>query len=150
MKNYKIAFSPGIACKELIINSLRLADSTIEICVFTISDDAISGEIKEAYDRGVDVRIITDNYKVYDEGSDVEELSLFGIPVRVDTSENQMHHKFMIVDQKSVLTGSYNWTRSAALYNQENLVKINDAEFCVVFQQEFDRLWTNLVDLEVK
>ncbi|MFM7387982.1 MAG: phospholipase D-like domain-containing protein, partial [Bacteroidota bacterium] len=78
MKNYQIAFSPGTACKELIIKSLRLADSTIDICVFTISDDAISGEIKETYDRGVEIRIITDNFKVYDEGSDVEELSLFG------------------------------------------------------------------------
>ena len=147
MMEYQIAFSPGPSCKQLIISTLREAQSTLNICVFTISDDSIKDAIKAAFDRGVEVHIITDNYKVSDEGSDIEELSLYGIPVRVDESENHMHHKFMVADNEITITGSYNWTRSAERYNQENIVWVKDQLFAQPFNQEFEKLWEASNDL---
>jgi len=144
---YHIAFSPGPSCKQCIISTLREARTILNICVFTISDDFIKDTIKSAFDRGVEVRIITDNYKVSDEGSDIEELSLHGIPVRVDESENHMHHKFMVADDQITITGSYNWTRSAERYNQENIVWVKDPMFAKPFNQEFEKLWEESSDL---
>ena len=144
---YHIAFSPGPACKQRIISTLREANTILNICVFTISDDFIKDAIKAAFDRGVEVRIITDNYKVSDEGSDIEELSLHGIPVRVDESENHMHHKFMVADDEITITGSYNWTRSAERYNQENIVWVKDPMFAKPFNQEFEKLWEESSEL---
>ena len=144
---YQIAFSPGPSCKQCIISTLREARTILNICVFTISDDFIKDTIKSAFDRGVEVRIITDNYKVSDEGSDIEELSLHGIPVRVDESENHMHHKFMVADDQITITGSYNWTRSAERYNQENIVWVKDPMFAKPFNQEFEKLWEESSDL---
>jgi phosphatidylserine/phosphatidylglycerophosphate/cardiolipin synthase-like enzyme len=144
---YKIAFSPGPSCKQHIISTLRDANTILNICVFTISDDFIKDAIKAAFDRGVEVRIITDNYKVSDEGSDIEELSLHGIPVRVDESENHMHHKFMVADDEITITGSYNWTRSAERYNQENIVWVKDPMFAKPFNQEFEKLWEESSEL---
>lgn len=115
-----VFFSPGDTCVKHINELIESAISELDICVFTISDDRISRALVKAMKNEVSIRIISDNTKMYDEGSDIENLAKVGIPVKIDTTDNHMHHKFMVIDQKIVLTGSYNWTRSAALYNQEN------------------------------
>ncbi len=137
----EICFSPGTSCQSAIIRLLRSAKREIKICVFTISDDTISNEIIAAHKRGVSVQIISDDDKQYDRGSDIEKLSNRGISVRVDKTSNHMHNKFMTVDNSSSLTGSYNWTRSAAKYNQENIVVSNDLHVVKAFNGEFSRLW---------
>ena len=138
---YKIAFSPGSDCKKLILDTIREATQKLDVCVFTISDDTISDALKAAFDRGLEVRILTDNLKVSDEGSDIEYLYNSGIDIRIDRSENHMHHKFMVADGLVTITGSYNWTRSAALYNQENLLSTEDVSLVEKFTAEFEKLW---------
>jgi phosphatidylserine/phosphatidylglycerophosphate/cardiolipin synthase-like enzyme len=91
--------------------------------------------------RGIAVRVITDNEKAYDTGSDVLQLANAGIPVLVDDSPYFMHHKFAIFDGEVVLTGSYNWTRGAADNNEENLILSNDRRLLSAFKGEFERLW---------
>ena len=139
----QVFFSPGEDCVNHIIDLINEAYIQLDICVFTISDDRISRAIVEAMKNGVEIRIISDNFKVEDTGSDIEDLSRVGIPVKLDTTDNHMHHKFMIVDNKIVLTGSYNWTRSAALYNQENILSMDDEEVVSKFSNEFEKLWLN-------
>jgi phosphatidylserine/phosphatidylglycerophosphate/cardiolipin synthase-like enzyme len=97
-----------------------------------------------AHRRGVAVRLITDNDKVFDNGSDVIALQRAGVPVRVDQSAAHMHHKFALFDQRWLLNGSYNWTRSAATENEENLVLCNDPALLRQFAQAFDALWEQL------
>ena len=137
----QVYFSPGEECVNHIIDLINEAYNQLDVCVFTISDDRISRAIVDAMKNGVDVRIISDNFKLEDTGSDIEDLCRVGIPVKLDTTENHMHHKFMIVDKKIVLTGSYNWTRSAALYNQENIISSDDEFVVEKFVSEFEKLW---------
>jgi cardiolipin hydrolase len=144
---YKIAFSPGSDCKKLILDTIREATHKLDVCVFTISDDTISDALKAAFDRGIEIRILTDNLKVSDEGSDIEYLYNSGIDIRIDRSENHMHHKFMVADCLVTITGSYNWTRSAEKYNQENVIWINDEQFSSSFLSEFEALWSNSSEL---
>jgi len=139
-------FSPGDTCLSAIITAINGAQSSLKICVFTISDDRITQAILQAHRRGIKVKILTDNEKLYDKGSDIRELKQAGVPVRVDITTNHMHHKFAILDNQTVLTGSYNWTRSAALYNHENLIITNEKTLVTSFCREFDRLWDELVD----
>ena len=77
-------------------------------------------------------------------GSDIERFERAGIQVVVDNSEHHMHHKFAIFDRRITLTGSYNWTRSAAEYNEENILVTHDRRIADRFQQEFERLWKKL------
>jgi phosphatidylserine/phosphatidylglycerophosphate/cardiolipin synthase-like enzyme len=137
-------FSPGDDCLDAVISALQKATNTLDICVFTISDDRISKEILACFRRGVKVRIITDNEKMLDLGSDIAEFKVAGIPLKIDTSTAHMHHKFAIIDRSRLLNGSYNWTRSAALHNQENLVVSSEHALVESFQQEFNRLWKNM------
>jgi phosphatidylserine/phosphatidylglycerophosphate/cardiolipin synthase-like enzyme len=124
--NVSIAFSPGPDCRKLIISEIANSEDTLDICVFTISDNQIKDAIISAHHRGIQVRVISDNFKMYDEGSDIHELAQEGIDVRVDISDFHMHHKFMVVDAKRLLTGSYNWTRTAELQNAENIILLED------------------------
>ena len=55
-----------------------------------------------------------------------------------------MHHKFALFDDKVLLTGSYNWTRSAAERNYENLILSEDPALLRAFRLEFDRIWEHL------
>lgn len=59
-----------------------------------------------------------------------------------------MHHKFAIIDNEAVLTGSYNWTRSAANYNHENILITHDRDTVLAYCQEFDKLWKEMQDYE--
>lgn len=136
-----VHFSPGEDCRNRIIGLLRGARERVDLCVFTITDNAVSREIFEARRRGVKIRLITDNDKSYDRGSDIEDLERAGVPVRVDRTEAHMHHKFGIFDEHTLLTGSYNWTRSAFTQNQENVLVSDDARLVRQFQTEFNRLW---------
>ena len=134
-------FSPGETCRAAIVGAIEGARRKIDICVFTITDNNISNAIIEAHRRGLMLRVITDNDKSEDRGSDIDRFRREGINVLVDETDKHMHHKFAIFDGEYVLTGSYNWTRSAADYNQENVVITDDEEIISAFEEEFERLF---------
>lgn len=142
----RVYFSPGEECLQAIITQIRLAKNRIRICLFTISDDRIAEELLTKHKQGLSVKIISDNDKVYDQGSDVEKLARAGIPVRLDITENHMHHKFALFDKHITLTGSYNWTRSAERYNHENILITDSAKVLREFEKEFDSLWAEFPD----
>ena len=134
-------FSPGEDCRNRIASLIRSASRSMDICVFTLTDDLIAREVRQAHERGTRVRLIADQDKSLDLGSDIEELRRAGVPVRLDNSKAHMHHKFALFDGGQVLTGSYNWTRSAFRENEENVVVSDDVRFVKAFQAEFDALW---------
>jgi phosphatidylserine/phosphatidylglycerophosphate/cardiolipin synthase-like enzyme len=134
-------FSPGEACRTTIIQHIDSAIRQLQICVFTISDDSITKSLLAAHQKGVAIKVITDNDKSLDVGSDIEQLAHAGIAVKMDTTSNHMHHKFMVADQRTLITGSYNWTLSAARYNHENILVTREAGVIKSFIQHFDLLW---------
>lgn len=140
----EVIFSPGHACRNRIVALLRQAKESADICVFTITDNELSQPILEAHRRGIRVRIISDDDKAHDAGSDVWTLSEQGVQVRVDQSEHHMHHKYAVFDSKIVLTGSYNWTRSAAEHNRENVVVTDDPRLVKKFIEGFESIWDDL------
>jgi cardiolipin hydrolase len=139
-----VYFSPGETCRKAIIDQINKALANIDICVFTISDDLITNAIISAHNRGISIRILTDNDKTFDRGSDIAQLARTGIIIKMDNTPDHMHHKFMIVDKLRIVTGSYNWTISAARVNHENIVLTNDEDIVSAFLQEFNRLWQSM------
>jgi cardiolipin hydrolase len=137
----QVYFSPGTACREAIKTRIRSARAEIAICVFTISDNHITDELLVAHRMGKHIRIISDDDKTEDLGSDIDALARAGIQVAVDDTPVHMHHKFALFDQEYVLTGSYNWTRSAADHNYENLLLLQDSNAIRSYRNEFEKLW---------
>ncbi len=137
-------FSPGEDCLHAILGQLKAVRQQADLCVFTISDDRISEAILAAHRRGVKLRIITDNDKSEDAGSDVALLARAGIALRVDRSAAHMHHKFAVFDHSWLINGSYNWTRSACELNEENLIVTNEPLLVARFMARFNDLWDAL------
>ena len=73
-------------------------------------------------------------------GSEFETLTGGGLDVRLDGNPFNMHHKFLIIDRQTVVTGSYNFTFSAEEHNDENLLVIHDREIAGTFGDEFARI----------
>jgi len=134
-------FTPQHDGAARIVRLFGEAKKSVDVCVFTITDDRITTAMLAAHRRGVRIRVITDNEKSFDPGSDIERLIQSGLAVRQDHTEFHMHHKFAVFDQRLLLTGSYNWTRSAALHNEENFVLTSDVKLIRAFAQLFEELW---------
>ncbi len=140
-------FSPGDSCAKQIINCLLTARDSIDICVFTVSDNQITEAILSAHQNGKNVRVISDNDKANDRGSDIYYLAEKGVPVRLDLSPYHMHHKFAIFDQKRLINGSFNWTRSASTKNEENITVLHDTSLISSFLSAFEGLWAESKNL---
>jgi phosphatidylserine/phosphatidylglycerophosphate/cardiolipin synthase-like enzyme len=134
-------FSPGDTCLRRLSDLMRGCRETLDICVFTIADDRLTDAILLCHARGVQVRVVSDDDKQYDSGSDIQRLRDRGVPVRLDDTPHHMHHKFALVDGRVLANGSFNWTRSATEKNDENLVVTDDANLVRVFGLQFDKLW---------
>merc|ERR1712187_396355 len=97
------------------------AKRSLDIAMFTLTNDLLVEEVIARHKTGVQVRVITDKVQAKCKGCDVGKLSDVGIDVRMDSSAFAMHHKFVVIDGCTVLNGSFNWTAQAANGNQENV-----------------------------
>jgi phosphatidylserine/phosphatidylglycerophosphate/cardiolipin synthase-like enzyme len=67
-----------------------------------------------------------------------------------------MHHKFAVLDNSVVITGSFNWTTQAVKFNQENIVFYENKELAAKYTEEYNKLWNSFVvnvtkqDAEIK
>lgn len=134
-------FSPGDTCLRRLCDLMRGCRDTLDICVFTIADDRLTEAILDCHARGVQVRVVSDNDKQHDSGSDIDRLRARSVQVRVDDAPSHMHHKFALFDGRVLANGSFNWTRSATRDNDENLVVSDDANLVRVFGLQFGKLW---------
>merc|ERR1711920_887269 len=94
------------------------------------------------YKEGVKVRVICDDEQKQADATDIDSLNAAGIRVRSDHSPLRMHHKFAIIDSRTLVSGSLNWTTAGVKHNQENIVVSRSVPLAVAFQLEFERLWT--------
>ena len=109
--------------------------------MFTINCRELGDAVIEQHKNGVVVRVLTDDEQMGSTGSQIEKFRREGIQVRHDLSSFFMHHKFVVIDRKTLVNGSFNWTRQAVTGNRENVV-ISSNEYVVrSFAEEFDRLW---------
>lgn len=134
-------FSPGPEPLRALVREMRRVRTSADICVFTITDDRISDGLMGLARRGVRVRVITDDDKARDRGSDIDRMRRAGIEVRVDGADPHMHHKYAVFDDTRLVTGSFNWTRAASGENNENLLLTTEPALVRAYREEFARLW---------
>lgn len=123
------------ACAR-VIDSAR---TTLDVCVFEINNDRIVGAILNANRRGVKVRVVTE--KDYIEDSGPQEFKRAGIPVIPDNRSDLMHDKFMIVDDRMVWTGSFNFTENCAYKNNNNGILLIDDKLAANYEEKFRWFW---------
>jgi len=131
-----------------IIKNINQAEAFINIAMYIFTDKEIALPLVKAQERGVKVRLYLDKDQVDYQYSQSRFLMQKGIKIRISSNNYIMHHKFAIIDNRILLTGSYNWTFSANNRNDENLMVMDDPEIIEIFQNQFINLWTNKYNLE--
>lgn len=140
-KILSIHFSPEGACEDQVIYWIGRANLTIHILIYSFTLDSISEALIAAHNRGVEVMVVFEKSQI-SQYSEYQTLRAAAVPVRNDTNSKLMHHKVMIVDDMIVLTGSFNWSKSAQEYNNENLIIIQSTYIAAIYEEEFQETWT--------
>jgi phosphatidylserine/phosphatidylglycerophosphate/cardiolipin synthase-like enzyme len=154
----EVIFSPQPYEQSHLVRVRELidgADGSIDIAMYSFRDAAINDALARAVARGVSIRMIYDGAsadRTAPEGTTSARLEAMGIEVR--WVNKVMHHKLAIIDGRGdgseavVVTGSGNWSNSAATRFDENTVVIHsNAELAQRYQAEYEHLWANSREL---
>lgn len=120
--SYAVCFTPGQDCEGMIVKEINHAKTSILVQAYEFTSAPIARALSEAKGRGVDVRAILDKSQRTQKYSGATYLRNAQIPVVVDEAPRIAHNKILIIDQDVVVTGSFNFTRSAQMSNAENLL----------------------------
>jgi len=134
-------FSPKGGCERAIIEWINRANKSIHIMIYSFTLDSIGDALITAYKKGIEVLIIFEREQISKYSEDIK-LKNSGINVKYDNNPALMHNKVMIIDNKVVLTGSFNWSYQAEDKNNENLLIIMDNELAELYEKEFQKIWS--------
>jgi phosphatidylserine/phosphatidylglycerophosphate/cardiolipin synthase-like enzyme len=135
-------FSPDDATIERIFSLILEAEKSVDFLYYSFTSDVIADTLILLSEQGIVVRGVLDSYQERTSmGSEFEKMHDHGLDVRLDGHPEKMHHKVIIIDQKIVITGSYNLTYSAENINDENTLIIHNEEMAKAFLQEFEWIY---------
>ena len=140
----EVLFSPeqGEAILNKLQDTIQNAEERVYVLIFSFTLNALAEAVIEKHREGLDVKVIMDKSQAGSEWSVTEKLQEAGIPLVIQrgTKGGYMHIKALIADN-TVLTGSYNYSKSATNRNDENLLIINDEAVLEAHLAKFNRLW---------
>ena len=139
---FEVHFFPNPSEEIHLINLISKTKNSLDIAMFTINNVRIAEVIKNIYYKGIKLRILTDGECIKMPSSNIYSLAAIGISVKTDDSVRyHMHHKFCVIDNSVVATGSFNWTDQAVKHNQENLLFLENKSLAKQYSNEFQKLW---------
>lgn len=111
---------------------IRSAARSIQIAQFTFTHPALVEEVIDAHKRGVRVSIVIDQHSALGASAKaIETLKNANVPVRISKGTQLLHHKFIYIDNQTLLTGSANWTKAAFYKNSDCFIilhHLNDTQ----------------------
>jgi phosphatidylserine/phosphatidylglycerophosphate/cardiolipin synthase-like enzyme len=143
VENY---FAPQDSVAQHIVNRLEQAQTSIHFMAFSFTDDTIGQTMRARAKAGVEVAGVfetTGSETIY---SEYGKLRKAGLNVLQDGNPYVMHHKVIIIDGRTVIFGSYNFTKNASADNDENLLIVDDPNLAAAFEQEFQRVRAQALD----
>jgi phosphatidylserine/phosphatidylglycerophosphate/cardiolipin synthase-like enzyme len=131
-------FSPAGGCQEAILRELKRARREVLVQAYSFTADALTLALVEAKQRGVNVEILLDRSSEQERASELRVFLDQGLAPLIDSGHASAHNKVMIIDQKTVITGSYNFTNQAEEENAENLLILRGhAELATAYRENF-------------
>jgi len=119
-----VCFTPGEDCTARIVSAIDDAQRTISVQAYSFTSPPIAKALRDAHQRGVHITVILDKSQVREQYSSADFLARAGIPTFIDSKHAIAHNKIILIDQDTIITGSFNFTRSAQDRNAENVLII--------------------------
>ena len=124
-----------------IINLVRKAEKSVKVAIFSFTHEGLGDELVKSDIKGLDVKVLVERRQRNVQKSQYTRLKDFGIDIKVDSNKNNMHHKFVIIDDKIVVFGSPNFSFSGFGRNDENFLIIFNEELALRFVREFEGMF---------
>jgi len=140
----QVGFSPEGSALQLVLKTIESAQQEIRLMGYSFTSPEVVNALVRAKRRGVDVRIVLDEKGNRSKTSQaaMNVVVNAGIPLRTNGHYAIMHDKVIIVDNHTVEAGSFNYTRSAASRNSENVLVINEVpEVAQTYLQHWQSRW---------
>ena len=138
----EVYFSPDDGVQRQIVRLIQSAQESIQFMAYSFTSDEIAEALLERAASGVVVTGVLEEEQTHsNEGTEYDRLRAAGLDVRLDGNPDNLHHKVIIIDGKTVITGSYNFSKNAEIRNDENLLVIHNSAIAARFQEEFRRVF---------
>ena len=138
----EVAFSPSTDAIKLLQYTINNAQQSIDVAAYSFTSYKVVDALIDAQRRGVKVQVVLDKGQQNRRYHAISELQTAGIPVRFNGNYAIMHNKFMIIDDKTIESGSFNYTTSAEKRNAENVIVIRDNKpLAAKFVKNWKKLW---------
>ena len=135
----QIYFSPKGGCTEAIISQIDQAKSEILVQAYSFTSAPIAKSLVTAHKRGIKVQVILDKSQRSEKYTSATFLANAGISIFIDDKHAIAHNKVMIIDRETVITGSFNFTKSAEERNAENILIIRSKELAKHYLDNWDK-----------
>lgn len=135
----------GKECEAVVVNAIQEARTEILVAMYSLTNPRIVEALARASTRGVRVSLKYDARQARYEPMAKAVANLKKRRVRcqaitIEPAYAAMHHKFMVIDRRRVVTGSFNFTSAAASVSDENLVLIESPRVAAPFIAEFESI----------
>ncbi len=149
----------------LINTNLNKANKSVDLALFVFTEQTLVNTLEKRHDLGTEIRTLIDPsfaYRYYSEGLDMLGVALsnkcnyeknnkpwekpiqnVGIPNLPEG--DLLHHKFGVIDDETVITGSHNWSDAANYLNDETLLVIENQIIAAHYHREFENLFSNAI-----
>jgi phosphatidylserine/phosphatidylglycerophosphate/cardiolipin synthase-like enzyme len=137
----EVYFSPEDGVAKHVLQRLKTAKRSIHFMAFSYTEDTISDAMIAQAKAGLVVPGVFETQNAGGSGADFNRLKQGGVDVLEDGNCYILHHKVIVIDERTVITGSYNFTGSAEKDNDENLVIVDDPNLARAYLDEFTRVY---------
>lgn len=134
----QVYFSPKGGATSAIVKALEGAKNEIKIQAYSFTSAPIGKAIEEAKGRGVIVEAVLDKSNVKDKYTQADALAKRGITILIDDKHQIAHNKIIIIDKKTVITGSFNFSKAAEEGNAENLLIFQSSELADIYLKNYE------------
>ncbi len=140
----EVAFSPNGGAAQAIVKAIGEAKRSVKVQAYSFTNKDIARALLRAKNRGVNVEVILDKSQEHEKYSSLRFFANNNIPVKVDKAFRIAHNKIMIIDDSTVITGSFNFTNAAQHSNAENLLIIRgNKELAKLYLDNWQWRWND-------
>lgn len=138
----QVLFAPQDGAASYLLARIAAAKHSIRVLAFSFTSAPIVEALLERARAGVQVQVVLESQNATGQNAAFARLREAGLDVLLDGNCYNMHHKLLVIDEQTVITGSYNFTNSAERSNDENTVIIDDRDLATAYTTEFGRVYT--------
>jgi len=134
---WQVRFSPKGGATSLVVDAINNAKSSIFVQAYSFTSAPITEALIGARNRGIKVELILDKSNIDGKGTQYPILLNNNMITYVDSKHAIAHNKIMVIDNKVVLTGSFNFTAAAESSNAENILQLTDEKLAHIYMDNY-------------